>query len=83
MNDFLSIVVYSGNNVLKSISLQVDTTPVTAYRMDLKDALVAMNLLTEGVPTVPFYKVMDVDKDRMIGLMEVLFILQNVAGDRL
>ena len=50
--------------------------------LDMKDAVLSMQVLAGVAPAQPGYKEADINGDGRIGLAEVIFILQAVAGIR-
>ena len=50
--------------------------------VDIRDAVLVMQVLADMTPAQPVNKEYDIDGDGRIGLSEVLYILQKVAGMR-
>ena len=50
--------------------------------LDIKDAILSMQVLAGVTPAQPVSKDADIDGDRRIGLAEAIYVLQKVAGLR-
>jgi hypothetical protein len=51
--------------------------------VELADAVLTLQILSGVIPAQPVFKDADVNGDGMLGLPEVLYILQTIAGRRM